>query len=224
MLGTLTKPGRPVDPALGPIRADQATAQHVDWWDRNGHEPMEHDRFRPGFLTGVSLFEERECVVFFFGGGVLFWLSYVPCFSVIGKRVQGWKPILSPMSPFVGSKEGGGILYLSFFPCNLFFFFDTKFHLSSSPPPLSTSPFPYFPSFRKLLPFRQFYDALNFLTSPHTVGSGSASELPLAGGQWRVRRRMEHVAQRGESKWTWIWEHGFQQGVREAKAVWELAG
>ncbi|KAL7412317.1 glycoside hydrolase superfamily [Mrakia frigida] len=76
--------------------------------------------------------------------------------------------------------------------------------------------------------FREGYvtgwsDSLHFLTSPHNAASGTASEIPVAGGQWKVRRREEHVQQRGGGEFVWEWEHGFNQGRQEAKEAWERA-
>lgn len=53
-------------------------------------------------------------------------------------------------------------------------------------------------------------------THPHT----SASTLPQAGGQWKVRRAREHVAQRGRTEWVWEWEQGFDQGWAAATDFW----
>ena len=51
----------------------------------------------------------------------------------------------------------------------------------------------------------QWQDALMFLTSAHNRASGSASEIPVAGGQWKVRRREEHVGRRGAGEFVWEW-------------------
>lgn len=51
----------------------------------------------------------------------------------------------------------------------------------------------------------------------------SASEIPQAGGQWKVRRLAEHVKQRGGGEWVWIWEQAFDQGRQAATDFWARA-
>jgi hypothetical protein len=66
----------------------------------------------------------------------------------------------------------------------------------------------------------QWSDQLQFLQSGHTHSQLSASEIPQAGGQWKVRRRAEHVQQRGGGEWVWIWEQAFDQGRAAATDLW----
>lgn len=48
-------------------------------------------------------------------------------------------------------------------------------------------------------------DSLLFFTSRYNLPNGPASELPAAGGQWKVRRREEHLTQRGPGEFVWEW-------------------
>lgn len=66
----------------------------------------------------------------------------------------------------------------------------------------------------------QWSDQLQFLQSGFTHPQLSASEIPQAGGQWKVRRRAEHVERRGAGEWVWIWEQAFDQGRAAATDFW----
>lgn len=122
-------------------------ANHSNYWDgvMKGKKRMEHERFREGYVAGVS--------------------SPFP--------IALLSSFLSPSLLFTDL-------------CSLFFL-PLSLRLVSS------------------LAFPQWSDSLHFLTSPHNAASGSASEIPVAGGQWKVRRREEHVQQRGGGEFVWEW-------------------
>ncbi|KAF8528533.1 glycoside hydrolase [Hysterangium stoloniferum] len=56
---------------------------------------------------------------------------------------------------------------------------------------------------------------LFFSFSPKTVVETSVSEIGFI-GQWLQRRIAEHLAEKGNSKYVWEFEHGFQQGAKTA--------
>ncbi|CDZ96181.1 Glycoside hydrolase, superfamily [Phaffia rhodozyma] len=66
-------------------------------------------------------------------------------------------------------------------------------------------------------------DALHFLSSGTVYGNGPAAEIPAAGGQWKVRRFEEHIAQRGSGEFAWEWGHGFDQGRQAATEAWKTS-